>query len=188
MQPQRKLLPARYRRPVGSRLQQRMVNETRNERMWPGTTMAFGVIIWLFAFWFLGSRTLITYNELFRWFALFAFAGNLVPYRFSGKKLGMERGEWFFFNLLAIGPFLFTLALGINMLFHSPEQLLVVPNATRLDPHRYWIDNDRLPPMTPVGNRSELDVQPGDHLIGIADGSLGYQVIITWTEIESDQD
>src|SRR5688572_14360674 len=135
---QRKLLPGRYDRPYRFGRQQRKVDEHGPERSWPGNLMAFGVFIFLFGFWFLGSRTLISYTDLFRWFALFAFGGNLVPYQYGGQKLRMERLEWFLFNLLAIGPFLFTSALAINFFIHSPVEYFAVPHRQVPDVHRYW--------------------------------------------------
>jgi hypothetical protein len=146
--------------------------------------MAFGVILWVVAFWSMGTLTLIGHGELLRWFALFAFAGNLVPYRYSGRELGMEQGEWFFFNLLAIGPFLFTLALGINMFFHGPEQLYVVPHAEGMDVHQYWLVNGELPPKFAVESDAERRIRPGDHMLGIAPGAFGYDVITRWARIE----
>ncbi len=137
--------------------------------------MALGIFLWLLAFWFLGSRTLITYTELFRWFALFAFIGNLLPFRKSGQALGMERGEWFFFNLLTVGPVLFTLGLGVNMFFHGKEEVFVVPQANRMNVHRYWIENDGFPPMSSYTLKHGL--VPNDMLVGIAPGALGYKVI-----------
>lgn len=145
--------------------------------------MAFGVIVWLVAFWFLGSRTLIGYSELFRWFALFAFAGNLVPYRFSGLKLGMERGEWFFFNLLAVGPFLFAIGLGTNYFVHSTPESFAVPHRQVPDVHRYWIETGNLPQMKPINEGSRSD-HIGWVEIGIANGIFGYPVITTISPIE----
>jgi hypothetical protein len=155
------------------------------DQSWPGTAMALGVVVWVLCFWLLGSRTLIGYLDLFRWFALFAFAGDLIPYRRSGLKLGMDRLEWFLFNLLAVGPMLFALFLGLNMLFHGPEQLVVVRQAKYLEPRRYWLEEGVLPQGEPyVPGEVLRNLGPDDRMLGVSPGLFGYPVITTWSGIE----
>lgn len=145
--------------------------------------MAIGIFLFLISFWFLGSRTLITYTDLFRWFALFAFAGNLIPYRMSGLRFGMERLEWFLFNLLAVGPSLFTIGLALNFFIHSQPEYFAVPHQQHLDVHRFWIENDQLPEMKPIEVESRSR-HIGWIEIGIAQGLFGYPVITTISPIE----
>jgi hypothetical protein len=156
------------------------------DQSWPGTAMALGVVVWVLCFWFLGSRTLIGYLDLFRWFALFAFAGDLLPYRRSGLKLGMDRLEWFLFNLLAVGPMLFALFLGLNMLFHGQEELVVVRQAKYMDPRRHWLEEGVLPHGEPyVPGEVIRHLGPDDRMLGVAPGLFGYPVITTWSGIEN---
>ena len=144
--------------------------------------MAIGIFLFLGAFWFLGSRTLITYTDLFRWLALFAFAGNLLPYKISGLRLGMERLEWFLFNLLAIGPLLFTLGLSINFILHSKPEYFAVPRQFKLDVQRHWIETGELPEMKRIREEDRARYI-GWTRIGIADGAFGYPVITTISPI-----
>lgn len=165
-------------RPARLRSQQPAVNA---EQFWPGTLMALGVFVWLVSFWFIATRTFIQFSELLRWFALFAFAGNLVPYKIIAARLKMERLEWFLFNLLAIGPFLFAIALCCNFFFHGKEIKYLVPQAYGMDVVRYWRENDALPVMIPVEFEEQIQIAgPGDQLLVIAKGSLGYDVMLEW--------
>jgi hypothetical protein len=169
--------------------QRSSVNDGSDDRMWPGTVMALGVVFGLAGFWFLGTRTLITFGVLLRWFALFAFAGNLMPYRVGPLRWGMERLEWFLFNLFAVGPVLFTCFLCVNFFFRGEEQLYVVPNALKVDPHMYWIQSGELPHHVPyaeytTGARSFDEIKPGDAILGIARGAIGYPVITQWKALQ----
>ena len=175
-------------KPLG---QQPPVDGGGGDRTWPSTLMALGVVLWLAVFWGLGQRTLITYGTLFRWFALFAFAGDLLPYAWSGRRLGMERLEWFFFNLFAVGPFLFALFLGINFLFSGTEVRYVVRQAHHVDPPLYWIQHGQLPHGIPYAEyesgRSNINsVRHGDVMLGVSPGAFGYEVITTWALIRTE--
>ena len=151
------------------------------EQYWPGTLMAFGVIVWLVSFWFIGTRTFIQISELLRWFTLFAFIGNVVPFRYSGLRLGMEKLEWFLFNLLAIGPFLFAFLLTINFFLHGEERVLLVPHGEGLDVVRYWRENGELPMHVPVEFPQQLQLAgTTDRVMVIARGSLGHDVLVQW--------
>jgi hypothetical protein len=175
---QRKIPGHPQRRPVKLRSQQAPVNA---EQFWPGTLMAFGVFVWLVSFWFIGTRTFIQFSELLRWFALFAFVGNLVPYKSIAARSKMERLEWFLFNLLAIGPFLFAIALSCNFFFHGKEMKYLVPQAHGMDLLRYWRENDDFPLMIPVEFEQQITIAgPGDQLLVVAKGSLGYDVLLEW--------
>lgn len=64
--------------------------------------------------------TLIEPSLLLRFFVGVCFIGNLLPYARSGLRMGMERLEWFLFNLLAIGPLVTAALLWANYVFHGP--------------------------------------------------------------------
>lgn len=153
------------------------------EQKWPGTTMVMGILILVASFWTVGELTLIAYGTLFRWFAFFAFAGNLVPYGASGLRLGMERLEWFLFNLLAVGPILLSASLWINYSVHGPVQWYDLTVAERMTPvKRYWIDTGELPgrPRAPstdprAGTDAGTDHDPLAY--AVSTGCFGYPVV-----------
>lgn len=157
------------------------------ERYWPETLMVTGIIVGLVAVIILGSLTFIGYDALLRWFLLFAFAGNLLPWRLGGGRLGMERLEWFLFNLLAVGPILLSAALLLNFSVHGPERFMLVPGPLAHSVPRYWVEHDELPPHrvlearpTSTAEAQRAGAATGDHLLGMADGCLGYAVVTEW--------
>lgn len=181
-------------KPAGGR-QQRRVNAGVKERMWPGTVMVIGIFTFIATFWSLGFLTFIHIGSLLRWFALFAFVGNLVPYMRSGLLLGMERLEWFFFNLLAVGPFVFASCLLLNFLVHGPkESILVHGGGHGVDMVNYWRERDTLPahgswPSDVATNaehaaEARLIIGPGDVVVTMARGCLGYRVITSTADFE----
>ena len=178
-------LPQRHR-PVRDRgHQQRAVEASAREQTWPGTLMALGIFVLIISFWAAAGRTLIRYAELVRWFALFAFVGNLLPYGRVGLRLGMERLEWFLFNLLAVGPFVISLLLWLNLLIHGPERYMITPyGGNILEVRSYWMHQESLPPGDPVhSGTGAIEDHPGPfggHFIGVSRGLLGYEVITTY--------
>lgn len=180
-------LPQRYRPPDGRRHQQGTVEARVREQSWPGTLMALGIFVLITSFWAAAGRTLVSYVVLARWFALFAFAGNLLPYSRVGLRSGMERLEWFLFNLLAVGPFVFSLLLWLNLLVHGPERFSITGyNGDIIQVRSYWMVHGRLPPGEPFSsNTGSIADHPGPvggHFIGTATGLLGYEVITTYTQ------
>ncbi|TXI78382.1 MAG: hypothetical protein E6Q44_11500 [Flavobacteriales bacterium] len=187
---QRNDTPLRHRPIPGRGHQQRAVEASPRDQSWPGTLMALGIFVSLISFWAVGGRTLIRYAELFRWFALFAFVGNLLPYARSGLRLGMERLEWFLFNLLAVGPLVLSLLLWLNLIFHGPERFVITPYAGGIMELRtYWMEQEELPASQALGTPLEalLAAPPpglvGGHVIGTAQGVLGYEVITTYQRL-----
>ncbi|MFZ1694667.1 MAG: hypothetical protein WAT74_15830, partial [Flavobacteriales bacterium] len=89
------------------------------DRRWPGTLMAIGVFVGLLSALTVVPWTLIEHGLLLRFFIGLCFVGNLLPYARSGLRMGMERLEWFLFNLLAIGPLVTCLLLWVNYIFHG---------------------------------------------------------------------
>lgn len=177
----------RYRRPVRAGHQQRTVEGRVREQYWPGTLMALGIFALLATVVFLTPFIFIGIGTLFRWLLLFAFVGNLLPYAWSGLRWGMERLEWFLFNLLAVGPFLFSLAIVLNFTVHGPEELFLVGGLGDRSVTRYWAENGGLPPHLPLPqDPKELEAlvntegELGDFVLGMADGCLGYAVVTTW--------
>ncbi|MBK7946532.1 MAG: hypothetical protein IPJ85_15095 [Flavobacteriales bacterium] len=90
------------------------------DRRWPGTLMAIGVFVGLLSALTVVPWTLIEHGLLLRFFIGLCFVGNLLPYARSGLRMGMERLEWFLFNLLAIGPLVTCSLLWANFIFHGP--------------------------------------------------------------------
>lgn len=155
--------------------------------------MAVGILAFIIIFWTVGQRTLITFNALFRWFALFAFAGNLLPQRWYAKRFAMDRLEWFWFNLLAVGPLLFGCCLLLNFFVHGPEQRMLVRAGRGFSLHEHWRNQGTLPPHLPwpndFGSDPEKDrlalstASVDDKVYGVAEGFFGYIVITGETEV-----
>lgn len=177
----------RLRRP-GDAIGRSAVKLEGSEPQWPTTLMVVGIFLFLVVFWSLGQLTLIGFIDLFRWFALFAFAGNFLPGRWWGKTLGRDRMDRFWFNLLAVGPAVFSCALLLNFFTHGPEQKMLVPGVSAdFDLHGYWREHGELPDHLPwpadFGNTPEKDqmalstARTGGIVFGLAQGGLGYFVI-----------
>lgn len=109
--------------------------------------MVLGIILFVVAFWAAVATVYLPLAVILRWFALLAFAGNLVPYRYSGLRLGMARFQWFMFNLLAIGPFLFTVLFAVDHALQGPARIELLDRG--MDPVLYWRENGRLPHAVP---------------------------------------
>ena len=122
MNVQRNILPSRKRDAGSGVHQQRNVKGKVREQYWPGTLMGFGIFVALGSMFTVATWTLIEPMLLLRIFLVLCFAGNLLPYLRSGLWLGMERLEWFLFNLLAVGPLGTSTLLWLNFLVHGPER------------------------------------------------------------------
>jgi hypothetical protein len=161
---------------------------------WPPTAMALGILVLIVVFWSLGQRTLITYTALFRWLALFAVAGNLLPRKWYAKRFAMDHLEWFWFNLLAVGPAIFCSCLLLNFLFHGPEERMLVQLGRNFDLHAYWLRNHALPEHLPWPNDLGADADKdryafstageGDKVYALAQGCFGYVVITRVDEVQ----
>src|SRR6185369_13136764 len=116
MADQRNIVPAPLRNPRGAQHQQRVVKGRVREQYWPGTVMGLGIFIALGSLFTVAPWTEIQPDLLLRVFLVLCFGGNLLPYLRSGLWLGMERLEWFLFNLLAVGPIGTSLLLWANFL------------------------------------------------------------------------
>ena len=82
--------------------------------------MATGVVVGAFSLFFLGGRVFLPRWDLVRVLVVCSVVGLLLPYRWTGARLRMEKLEWVLVNVLGVGPWLFTLLLAINLLFHGP--------------------------------------------------------------------
>jgi len=102
--------------------------------------------------------------------------------------LGMERFEWFMFNLLAVGPFTFSILLWFNFGMRGEATIYILDgNYSRQETLSHWRDEGSLP----TGRRSDelsgrltqneelrgLVIGP---LLGVSRGALGYEVIDRW--------
>lgn len=183
----------RLRPPGAGARQQRTVDVGPPEPQWPSTMMAVGVLLFIVLFWTIGQLTFISFTELFRWLALLAFAGNFLPRRWVEKRFAMDRLEWFWFNLLAVGPMIFCGCLLLNFFVHGPERKMLVHARPGFDLHAYWLEQRELPPHLPLPANFDEDPEQvrevltktyyDDVVIGVARGSFGYLVITSRTEI-----
>lgn len=89
------------------------------ERHWPQWVMAMGVVLIMAVLWPIAELVLAPRVELLRLLVLCSALGLLPPYRWTGKRLGMGRSEWVFFQALGVGPWLFAGLVGANFLLHE---------------------------------------------------------------------
>ena len=106
----------------------------------------------------------------------------------------MDHSEWFWFNLLAVGPALFCACLLLNFLVHGPEERMLVP---RNEPEllAYWREQGGWPPHLPWPNdfgsdpakdRAALEKAGLDDTVyALAKGCLGYVVITQATPVRN---
>ena len=173
--------------------QQRAMGGTERERYWPSNLMALGIFIVVVSFWWVGMRTLITFMLLSKVFAVVAFAGNLLPYAWSGARLRMERLEWFLFNLLAVGPLLLSALLWTNYLVTGPDRdYIALTHEGRIDIHRYWINHGGLPEHVPF-DPANMDaatlryftMRDDQPLFSLARGCFGFEVVRDRTRMQA---
>ncbi len=155
--------------------------------------MAVGLLLFIVLFWTVGQLTFISFTELFRWLALFAFSGNLLPRSWVEKRFAMDRLEWFWFNLLAVGPMIFCACLLLNFFVHGPERNILVQNGRSFSLHAHWQEHRELPPHISIPSTISEDPRQlrealtaaglNDVVYGIARGSFGYDVITSRIEI-----
>lgn len=165
--------------------QQRGMGDGGRERYWPGNLMALGIFTILVSFWWVGMRTFIGMMALSKVLAVLAFTGNLLPYSWSGARLGMERLEWFLFNVLAVGPLLFSALLWVNYGVTGPERHYRLTDDGSVDVHRHWLEQGAMPPSEPfdpgrldAAERARFLERHGERAVfTLARGCLGYDVI-----------
>ncbi|MCB0765081.1 MAG: hypothetical protein R2815_11995 [Flavobacteriales bacterium] len=173
----------RSRAVPGGHDQQAVVDRVKDQ-YWPGTLMGFGIFIALGSLFTVAPWTLIDPGVLFRVFLVLCFAGNLLPYLRSGLWLGMERLEWFLFNLLAIGPIGTSGLLWINFLFHGPSVTTVHPVSEVIEERTivtYVFGDDYLSGF-PFARGMFRDMLTTTHAaqvrVTVAEGALGYGVVL----------
>jgi hypothetical protein len=176
-------------------MQRRQQRGVEAEPQWPATWMAVGVLVAIVAFWTVGHRTLISYNAYFRWLAVLCFTGNLLPRRLYAERLPMDGSGWFWFNLLAVGPILWSVCLSLNFLVHGPEQRMLVVAGAGQDLHEHWRLTGSFPPHRPWPSDWGADqlkdqealsgAGPDDQVYALAEGCLGWLVI---TEVHGVQE
>lgn len=151
------------------------------EPHWPATLMVLGIVLFVAAFWAVVGTVYIPITEVLRWFALFAFVGNLLPYARTGLRLGMARFQWFMFNLLCIGPVLFCLLFTLDRAFHGPVRIELLDRG--MDPVRYWREHGEHPhaiPWSEAAQRVPLEewlfLLNAEAIQGRATGMLGHEL------------
>lgn len=76
-----------------------------------------------------GSWTLVSWTFMARSIALFCILGLvLFPWRIYQRLIGINAFETFLFNVMGIGPLIFSLLLWSNFLLHGPakEEVLTI--------------------------------------------------------------
>ena len=87
--------------------------------MWHYYIMALGMIGTLAALLLVGKLTLVPLSTLLRTLALCCVVLLLIPFRFTAYRWGMERFEWILFNVLGLGPIVFSGALLLNFFWYQ---------------------------------------------------------------------
>ena len=157
MGPQRnveRMRPRTWRQLAG---QQGRVDEDDDDRQWPSWLMILGLFTMLVAFWWTSAVVLVTYWTVGRLFCALAFGGNLLYGPWVQRLLGMGRGYWFMFNLLFIGPVLFTLFFGLNGLVTHDTRPYILRGLADPRLKAYWIEHGTLPPYALA--------EPGDTVV-----------------------
>lgn len=153
------------------------------ERYWPSTLMGLGVFVALLSGLTVLPWTLIDPMLIVRFFVGLCFLGNLLPYAHSGLRLGMERLEWFLFNLLAIGPLGTSALLWLNFIGHGPVSVTdhlvkdVIIEGTMLT---YTFKDDFLHdhPLARATYRDWYPIVGNAVEVSVAQGLLGVPVVV----------
>jgi hypothetical protein len=153
------------------------------DRSWPGSLMALGVFTALVSALTVVPWTLIAHSVLLRFFIGLCFVGNLLPYARSGLRMGMERLEWFLFNLLAIGPLVTCALLWANYIGHGPAAISTHA-VVEVENHRTYLTytfvdgflNDHW--MARSIYRDLPDAHGHVQEVSIARGLLGVEVVV----------
>jgi hypothetical protein len=153
------------------------------DQRWPGTLMVCGIFILLGSMVSVVPWTLIDPGLLFRIFLVMAFGGNLLGYARAGLRLGMERLEWFLFNLLAVGPILLSALLWLNYLGHGPEvvtdhEVLEVRQVNGFLVYTYRDDFLKEHDLARWSHRDSYPIVGNSMHISLASGLLGVPVVV----------
>ncbi|HOZ39728.1 MAG: hypothetical protein IPO05_08320 [Flavobacteriales bacterium] len=153
------------------------------DQRWPSTLMGLGIFVGLGSMVTVVPWTLIAPGLLFRIFLILCFAGNLFGYARSGLRLGMERLEWFLFNLLAVGPIVMSLLLWLNYLGHGPEvvtdhDVLEVREVNGFLVYTYRDDFLREHHLARWSHRDSYPIVGNRMHISLAAGLLGVPVVV----------
>ena len=168
---------------AGNSHQHRAVKGRVLDQQWPGTLMGLGIFVALGTLVTVVPWTLLDPDVLFRVFLGFCFGGNIIGYARSGLRLGMERLEWFLFNLLAVGPILMSLLLWTNYLGHGPVQVTDhdVRKVEQVNGVLFYQFRDDFLAEHPFARASHRDSYPivGDRIhVSLADGLFGIPVVV----------
>ncbi|MEZ4757326.1 MAG: hypothetical protein R2817_10910 [Flavobacteriales bacterium] len=170
------------RRSAGHHQQRGVKGGVRDQR-WPGTLMGIGIFVGLGSMVTVVPWTLIDPGLLFRIFLVLAFGGNLLGYGRAGLRLGMERLEWFLFNLLAVGPLLLSALLWLNYLGHGPEvvtdhDVLEVQEVNGFLVYTYRDDFLKEHDLARWSHRDSYPIVGNSMHISLAAGLLGVPVVV----------
>lgn len=90
---------------------------------WTRTVMLVGFFACMASLPTVGSWTMLGWGTLARALTFFCVIGLLLfPWRFYQRFLGIDPLETFLFNVMGMGPFLFSLLLWSNFIFHGPAE------------------------------------------------------------------
>lgn len=157
------------------------------ERYWPGTVMGISIFASLLTVMWFGRRTFIEPLVIARWMVLLCVVGTLLPYRWSGLRLGMAKFEWFLFNVLAIGPLTICALIAINHFVHGPVRWFSseFETSVRIAEGDAPDLREHVLPWREVFHISESEMaasKSGRYRVGVARGCFGYWSV---TQVEA---
>jgi hypothetical protein len=139
-----------------------------------------------------GSWTMVGWGFLARGLTLFCILGLvLFPWRYYQRAIGINAFETFLFNVMGVGPLLFSLVLWANFLLRGPveEEVLRIEErkfvGQMLNPvYRYELEGGAYASM-PEFRRFKLDPSNKELLVKAqkvryrtAEGLFGYRVMV----------
>ncbi len=103
------------------------VEEGERPWHWTRTLMLLGFFACMLTLPSAGSCTVVSWTFMARTLTLFCILGLILfPWRFYQRALGINAFETFLFNVMGVGPMLFSLLLWSNFLIHGPVKEEVV--------------------------------------------------------------
>ena len=100
---------------------------------WSYTVMIVGWFIGIVTIYVIGLQTVLSLYDFTRYIAFFCLIGLLIPFRFYRKYLSIDKLEVVFFNVMGVGPIVFSLLLFTNFVSageHRIENYRIIKKET----------------------------------------------------------
>ena len=90
---------------------------------WSYTAMLLGWFIGIVTIYVIGLITVLNMYDFTRIIAFFCLSGLLIPLRFYRKYLSIDKLEVVFFNIMGVGPIIFSFLLLLNFFTAGPHRI-----------------------------------------------------------------